>query len=469
MAYTVKLGTFSKLENSTAQPTTTGWAEYSCVLKNGSDLINPVITLNVSSATAMGYNYATMFSRYYWISDIVSNKNDFCTIYLRLDIMATYKTEIGSTSLYVLRSASASDGSIVDKLYPTTSISYGYAEDDTFLPSSMTYNSGIYVVNVMGIGTTGNSTLWKLSPSDFRSFISSLYTNIDGFQFSDIYSAIVKLIAGGPEQLVSSAMWLPPYAFTTAAAEEIKVGAWESGVNGQLITDPIFDLATISLSIPKHPQASTRGSFLNLAPYSTYTLRLPLFGMVNIDTTAIKNSTTLSINISVDAVSGQARCIVTCDIPSGTSTPTPILADVSAQMGVPVPLRGQSSGASVAGSIVSTLAGTVGAFASGGASAILGAAASAAGTAITAMSGASCNVGSAGGALAAQYNTELHATFLHIADADVTHKGNLLYANRTISTLSGYIMVAEGDVKIPAPISVQEQLKLMLEAGFFYE
>ena len=48
MAYTIKLGQFAKNIESTAQPNTTGWAEHSVTLKNGADISNPRIELQVS-------------------------------------------------------------------------------------------------------------------------------------------------------------------------------------------------------------------------------------------------------------------------------------------------------------------------------------------------------------------------------------------------------------------------------------
>ena len=67
MAYTIKLGTFQKLENSTAQPVTTGWAEYSIVFKEGAEISYPVITLQADLSTVAPFNYAVWGSRYYWI------------------------------------------------------------------------------------------------------------------------------------------------------------------------------------------------------------------------------------------------------------------------------------------------------------------------------------------------------------------------------------------------------------------
>ena len=463
MSYKIKLGSFSKLDNSTAQPTTTGWAEYDVTLKNGCDLLDPEVTLAISEATVAGYNYATMFGKYYWIADKYMLRENLCVLQLRHDPMATYKSEIGSSTLYVLRSAAASNGDIVDNLYPTASITYGRSEDSAFVPGS--YGSGCYIVNCVGMTTTGGSTLWKFTPTQFRAMLYALYNKIDGFQVSDILDAVSKFLDGSPEKLVSSAMWMPSYNFTSSS-QNFYVGTWDTEITASLITDPVFQLPAIELSIPKHPQAATRGSYLNLAPYSTYTLNVPMFGAINLDTTAIKDASTLYLNIVIDALSGQGRCRVHTG-----GNPRPLVADLTAQIGVPVPLQGQNTGSTILGGIVSTIAGAATAALNPAnlAAGLIGAGAGAIGTAIHALDGMSFSTGSNGGALATLYNIILDATFLNIANEDNTLRGRPLCEMRQISTLSGFNMVAEGDVAIPGTIREQQEIKAILESGFFYE
>lgn len=463
MSYKIKLGSFSKLANSTKQPTTTSWAEYDVTLKNGCDLLDPEVTLNISEATVAGYNYATMFGKYYFIADKYMLRENLCVLRLRHDPMATYKSEIGGSTLYVLRSAAASNGDIRDNLYPTTSITYGAAEDADFVPGS--YGTGCYIVNCVGMTTTGGSTLWKFTPTQFRAMLYALYHKIDGFQVNDILDAVSKFLDGSPEKLVSSAMWMPAYNFT-GSNQDFYVGTWDTEISAYLITDPVFSLPAIELTIPKHPQAATRGAYLNLAPYSTYTLNIPMFGAVNLDTTAMKSATKIILNIVIDALSGQGRCRVHTG-----GNPRPLLADLTAQIGVPVPLQGQNTGSTILGGIVSTLAGAATAALNPAhlAAGLIGAGASAIGTVIDAVDGMSFSTGSNGGALATRYNIVLDATFLNIANEDNTLRGRPLCELRQINTLSGFNMVAEGDVTIPGTITEQEEIKAMLESGFFYE
>lgn len=469
MSYTIRVGAFPKLENSTLRPNANTFGfEYEVTMKEGADISNPTLTLSISWTRAQVCNYAIFLDRYYFITEKTMLRENLCVFQLKVDVLATYKDVIGRHSLYVLRSASASNGNIVDRLYPTTNITYGHSEDDAFLPGS--YARGNYIVNCVGKNTSANSTLWKLRPTQFTTLLNSLYTNINGFQVSDIKDAISKFLDGSPEKLVSSAMWMPPYNFASTAMSAVTIGTWEcsfgEGETADRIDDPIFSLQAIELTLPKHPQAASRGSFLNLAPYTTYTLTIPMFGTINIDTTAVKDASSIFLNITVDALSGQGKCRV-----HSAGDPRPIIADLTAQIGVPIPLQGQNAGASIAGGIATTLGSVAVAIASGGAAIpVIGAAAAGIDTAITALSGASFSTGSAGGALSTLQNITLDATFLNIAAEDNTRKGRPLCEVRQISTLSGYLMVADGDLPtLVAPLPEHQEVKRFLETGFYYE
>ena len=466
MAYTVKLGTFAKNIESTAQPNTTGWAEYSITLKNGADISNPQLEISVPWSTVKDYNYAVMMDRYYWIVGKNMLRENLCVLDLKVDVLATYKTEIGSSSLYILRASAASDGTIVDNYYPTkAAVTYTEEIENPFYHSTP-YTNGFYVVNISGVATgTGTSTLWQMTPSQFRSFVTGVYTSIDGFQPNDIWEAIDKLLSGSPTKLISSAMWFPgQISFTKSAAQRVFVGSWDSGVDAQLITDPIYVDSSMWMDINRHPQAATRGAFLNLAPYSIYTLCLPLFGSINLDPTLMIGGTQVHLYLRVDAVSG----VATVEVDTGGNRP--MLGYLTAQLGVAMPLNGQESGASVAGGIVSTLAGVAAAIASGGAAVpVIAAAGSGIGTAVSAMSGASFSSGSSGSILAPTASWRLNSTHFTVVDEDNTHNGRPYCQVTTPATIPGYLMAQKGDVVMSGPLPEHEEVKRFLESGFYYE
>lgn len=469
MAYTVKIGQFAKNIESTAQPNTTGWAEHSVTLKNGADISNPRIELQVSWDNIKDANYAVMMNRYYWIIGKNMLRENLCQLSLRVDVLATYKNEIGSSNLYILRSSASYDGNIVDNFYPPTADVVYYSEGSNFFHSNSPYADGFYVVNVVGVNTnTGNSTLWKMDPDEFKEFINKTYLAINGYQPSDLLEALQQLAGGSPTKLISSAMWFPKGVdFTTSALKHpVIVGTWSPAVNAYLITDPIYQ-TLFTLDIHKHPQAATKGQYLNLAPYSIYTLNIPLFGSINIDGTQIIDCDTLGINVYVDAISGTAIANT-----QGTAlglTP-PINAFLSAQLGVPLPLQGQNAGNTIVGGITSTIgsiaAGLVSANPIGAA---IGAVSAGVGTIAGAISGSSFSTGSGGSVIAPNIGISLQSTHYLIADEDNARNGRPLCQLTTPASLGGFMIAQKGDVVMAGPLPEHEEVKRYLETGFFYE
>lgn len=472
MAYTLKLGTFAKLENSTAQPTTTGWAEYSVNLKGGTDLINPTVMLNISTATLDGYNYATMMGNYYFIRGKNNIRGDLNEVELKLDPMATFKSTIGAASLYVLRSASAANGNIRDTYYPLKANStrtHGVqlpvpvGGHETSIPGD--YSSGVIVLNIAGTGTAGGSTLIELLPDDFADLITELYTDINGFQLSDMISKVVQAFGGNPQQLINSAMWFPFPFDADGGIVSVQIGSWTSAtVTGGIITDPVLGLPDVTFTLPKHPLAATRGGYLNLSPYTQYELGFPGCGVCSLDTGKLQAETGITIKRYMDAFSGQLFIKVLAD------TSGQVIAYMNGQVGIPISLRGANNANSLIGGAIATTGALVGAAITGGASTLMGAISAGVGTALEAVGGTP--VSSSMGAGFAGITDEriwLDTICYDVTDADNTHNGRPLCEVRTISTLSGYVKVAEGDVAIAAPLPIQQEVKRFLEGGFFYE
>ena len=60
-----------------------------------------------------------------------------------------------------------------------------------------------------------------------------------------------------------------------------------------------------TLTLNKHPLAATRGSYLNLSPYTQYTVGVPGCGVVTLDGAKLQNQTSIVIKRDMDALSGQ--------------------------------------------------------------------------------------------------------------------------------------------------------------------
>lgn len=466
MAYTVKLGTFAKKENSTAQPDVSSWAEYSCTLKHGCSLIDPELTLTISEADVVNYNYCYMLGSYYWIRGKVMERNNLCTITLEKDVLASYKQAIGSSSLYILRSSAQSDGSIVDNYYPPTATMLKTSElQDPDTVPYLNFNTGFYLLTVMGSGTSagGAEVIYQFTPSQFKQLVAKIFDNINGFNLGDAWNAVAKAFGGNPQELISGAIWVP-YSFATdgTTISDVVIGSYHTGIAGIIVKKCSIDLAEFTYTVPKHPQAA-RGSYLNTSPYTYYTLDINCGGMIELDTTKLVDVSSIRVRRCLD-IKGQLLTLVD----TGAVQNTYLLAKVFGQMGVPISLNGNNSGGSVISGIVSTIGSAAAAIATGGTAAIATAAASGVGTIASAVGGSSSN--SSNGAVAGiDKPGRLTSTFYYVTAEDNANNGKPYCVVTTPATLGGYMMAYKAPLSISCTLPELNKIQGFLTGGFYYE
>ena len=469
MAHTIYLGTFSKHENSTAQPNITGWASFDVNFKEGADISAPEITLSASLSSVIDFNYAKMLDRYYWIRRKNAFRNGLIVMQLEIDVLATYKTEIGNADLYILRSSNAYTSGMKDTYYPMTG-EIVRNQYEIRAAVSNTFSSGVYVVNVMGKNdATGTSTLYQFTPVQFSELVRHLMAITDGFDLTDIVDQIKNAVFK-PMEYINSVMWFPEaFASSPVAAADLYIGYWPGNVACSRITDPVLHLnsgAAYTPTVFKHPQAATRGSYLNFAPYTQYTIDFPPFGIIPLDTTQLKEQTYVSIDLYVDALTG-VGVLTGTSIGSETATHARLF-NISAQYGVQLPLLGNGYSGNVAG-ILTTAASIAGAVATGGAATMAGAAAAGLGTMENAIIGSSSTIGSQGSILAHNQARHLDARFFLIADEDNARNGRPLCEVYKPSVLGGFMIAQKGDIDAAIPLPEHDIIKSFLETGFFYE
>ena len=465
MSYKLKLGTFTKYVESTKQPTVTGWTEYDINFKDGTDVVNPTVTLSIAYSTVKAYNYAYMLDRYYWIESMRILRTGLCELKLKTDVLATYKSDIGSASLYILRSSQSYNGYIPDGYYPPTAESTTdiQLQDPDTVPV-VDFDTGYYLVTIMGTNTLslgGSEIVYEFTPDEFRDFIRVLYSAVNGFQLADVINEVVKAFGGNPQKLISGVVWVP-YYFPGIAVSDVVIGSYHTNVSGEIVTDCAIDLATFSYSIPKHPKASSKGKYLNTSPYTNYTLGINCGGIIELDTTKLVDVSTIYVYRTLDV-----KGVLQTWVQSTTNDHQYTFAVVYGNMGVPIALNGNGAG----GSTVSAITGAVGAVASvasGGAAAIAGAALAGVGSVASAISGSFGNTTS--GAIAGiGMHGRLISTFYDIPGEDNTHNGRPYCQVTTPATLTGFMIASRGDVDIAGTLPEEEEIKRFLETGFYYE
>lgn len=123
---TVVFYSFTKRPNSTKQPTggvslTGVQIKEECSFTNPALKMSPTIMSGTFDPSLYNYCYIPSWHRYYYITDW-KYLNGIWECYCQVDVLASFKTAIGATQSYIIRSASLYNGDIIDTFYPSTSV-----------------------------------------------------------------------------------------------------------------------------------------------------------------------------------------------------------------------------------------------------------------------------------------------------------------------------------------------------------
>lgn len=500
---------FYKKENSTKRPdNNTNKVTITGHLKEPCSILHPVISLQSPINSSQpndfySYAYVPLFSRYYWVDEWVWN-NGLWEVHLDVDVLATYKTIIGETTEYILRTDSTSNGefngAISDTTYPA--LCDVQIDQTNFRNPFVTQtNQGTYVVGIIGSddnNAVGAVTYYALTPSQFGDLKATLF-GVDGLYVmglidsptapynwtaTDIGEQIFKTMYN-PFQYIVSCSWFPVATsdIPGTAVSTLKIGWWIYTVSGKRMSQTVGNFADEVLQLPSHPQY-TRGRYLNHAPYTQRTL-YGKFGSVPIDTSyfdldnpIVTDPYQYLVNTySVDYVTGQCLFQVFASRYS-TGTGRKLIHKTEFLIGVPIQLAqigtdflgavstAIKEGGSIAGSAITGYlgGGTAGAIAGGVAGL---------GTGIYNILNSVMpqleTSGVNGSFIANELSTSLISKYYIVVEEDITHRGRPLCINKRINTLSGFILCAEGDIDLNAYDSERREVKRFLTEGFFWE
>lgn len=467
MAFTVNLYTLSKRDNSTKQPTGTG-SEFSCVLKSGSGIMHPTLSFDFGIAndpSQYNYAYIAAFDRYYFVEEWYFERA-LWTVSLKVDVLATYKSAIGSSSLYVLRAAGAQDGDVIDTLYPAKT---GCSFDSTSITNPWWDNISFIVGTVSRAGNMGSLAYYGMASGDIATMCANLqdYTYIinanNGFDPADA-SEPLQLSLVDPIQYVKSCIALPvPLSDISniGSAAVVYAYSWDTGATGYKIAQAPYINKSYTFNIKKHPDTNSRGNYVNAAPFTNLTLTFPPFGTIEIDTSVTCNASSLTADIRIDPITGKAIMTINCN---GI-----VLNRVEAQLGVPISLSSVTRDyVGAVSSVLGTVGGAVGSVLTGNVGGFIGSM-SGVGNAVQSMAPRCSTVGTTGGFASGMGSVKLdHQFFRPVAD-DNAHNGRPLCQMKTISSLSGYILVQDGDVTTTGTSAEDALIRQYLETGFYYE
>ena len=457
MQITVYSG-FSKRINSTKRPT--GGTTIDVALKTPCSVMTPTFRI---SGFNLSWDYISWGSRYYYVDDITIETNDIALYHCKLDTMATFRSDILSSSQLVTRNANTYQPYLTDTKYPALNKA---TIDRTLISTwdSAINHTGTYVVGIINDKAHGGVAYYSFGAggTNFRSLMAVLFGGNWLDPDSDIPLEIQKELIN-PFQYIASCMWFP----LTIAGDldgNINFGYWPSGVSGGLISESNRTVVLErTATLPRHPQQITHGIGMNGSPFTRYMLDCWCFGQIPIDPLPFVANNAIGLRVEVDVFTGQAVLTVTnanggrVAKASGnfgapiqlTQVTQPVLAPIMNAIG--------GAGSMIAGAVTGNVAGGVVGAISGVGSAIQ--------SAMPQMQ----TTGATGSKIAFSWTPQITAQFYELPTLAPSKVGRPLMEERTLSSLSGFTVCENVDLNTNASPDEKEEIIRYMSTGFFIE
>lgn len=482
----ITLYKFAKETASTKRPgDSTPKIEKDVKLLEDTSTQNPSFILSADNIDT-SYNYIKWNDYYYYISEYILRHNNIYEIRCKKDVLASWRGTILNSSQYVLRSASESDGLIVDNLYPTRAS----IDSKSALSSTTIFNASVkYVVGMIakqqGLNNTvGAIQYYSFTQSQMMAFIGFLM-NVDNATYFNIPAEALDISLQkalfNPLQYVVSCMAVPSNIYLGEGAEQDVNFGWNytlPGIKAKPLDVNFITLASsiieFDINIDKHPQADARGDYLNLNPYSQYVLRLDPFGEIPLDSLKLRDVATVHGVIRYDIITGDGTLFL--EGKTAGTTRSQNIAYSRARIGIPIQLS-QIADNYVAQqkAQISLFSSSVSAIASG---ASLNPAGIASGLANVAGSIVDAHAsqfplmeksGANGSMIILGRKAVIYEQFTMIVDEDNDHYGRPLCKVRTLSSLSGFTLCRDAEISIAGSDQDAEMIKAYLNSGVIIE
>lgn len=486
----VSFGTFSKRRNSTKQPS--GLPDTRNVkLKELTSYDAPTFIL---TGDDFEYNYAQWGDRYYFVTDVRSVHNNLCEVDCVLDPLATYKSEILTSTQYVSYSSLHGATWLPDTRIPITRNAHTQLST-----ASLDYpdSTGVYILTVTG---KSGVDCFKVSRSTIQNLIEGLQNWSDDLinqlmsnwnssepekSFAEVM-ANTSMLGNAYEvavQAIRSCHWVPfSGTMVSGTNTAIYLGnypAKDSGGN-QLYGEKLslkYITGNVAVSIPWYYSDWRRTYCENVYLY------LPFVGMTSLNVDDIASENSLTIKYSFTASDGN----VCYEVFAGNQVIGTFGGNCAMQ--IPIGINQKSSLSDVVTTLMQgaekTVSCAVSAAETAGKLNVLGAAARGAeaglagfqsvyNTANVALSTTMSTIGGVGGGAGA--GLDLVAKCFTVArDTVVTPSemvatmGQPTMKPVTLSSLSGYCQCANAHVECAAQANELDAIDAYLNSGFFIE
>lgn len=468
---------FSKRVNSTKVPdASVSGTTYNVVYKMPTSRRNPTIRIN---ADTFDFNYCFLDGKYYFVTDIVSVRNDLWDVNLSIDVLGTYRAQILATTAYVLYDTTGNSEIVDSRLAIKTSRTI--AETSVAFPS--VNSAGTYVLTA--VGQYSCASWWNINPAAIE--MSVIYSNAynvvqEPFTPSSWVTAAPEAIAYGVDYLgkvitkgisyllsngsaidaIRNCVWMPFRPIVTATGGRLYLGNYDTGIDGYKITEPVVHLDQVSVNIPWQFSDWRRNS-----PYTQVYLYIPFIGVVALPSAQLTGAESLTIRSALNVVSG--------DLSVNVLNGLQVLGSYGANVAMNVPIGSSNA---VQRQVVNSIVATGGAVA--GAAAGLGIASGAAalsgiaGAAAAQIAGVPTCVGGLSNGSASGLSTNI-ICFTSCHDTNVSPGsvasviGLPAFRSESLGSISGYCQCHEASVQGVAMLDDYEAINNYLNTGVFIE
>ncbi len=441
---------FSKRTNSTRLPT--GGTGVECRYKDRVSVYEPILLLTSFDDS---WTYAKIGDLYFFVEDYIRVNNNQVEVRMIVDVLASWKSEILSTSAFVALSSSSYDGYLTDTRHSTNEIANKSVTKSLLFDDFVNFDEDFQCVVLSYASADGTGTSWLTEGQ-----VVLLMMELGSESYNNFLIEFEKQFSGAYEALIG-AKRLPFKFYERGATGRVTLGTYDTGIDGKFMTTATANYET-NLTIPWQYD-----DFRNLAPYTTIQIYLPSYGYLEVNPSDFIGRDTINIKASVDFYTGNCTYLIDdiakCEGGFGTDMPVGFVSKNATAI--------INGGLALAGAIAGGVAtGGVG-FVAGGMGVI-----------DSIIASQQRSVGGTGGSpsMSAMYAgspTDWGKVKLVLISHDTAENPNDLLASngrvlnqiRTLNTLSGYCQTANASVSCNAPKRYKDEINGLLDGGVYIE
>ena len=309
----IYLFNFAKKKNSTDHPALSDGTKVTVTLKTPCSAMRPVFRLTKAQNPAFNYIYAPIGNngRWYYVDDITYDGAEML-ISCNVDVLATYKSTISSSTQYVERTSDTTK--VCTQL--VTDAYYQVGNQVTKTPNAttaavFTATNGFYVVGIAAANINYGFQRGGIT------YVAMTQTQLLAFQQTLMTTGISLVGIIKPIDYIYSCVYIPFELPTLTSGDMIQDSVDMNDYSGitldHIKSDSITSLIgtngiiykSVSVSTGTHPDAATF-NFVKFAPFSRYRAYMGPFGEMDLPSDLI--GTSVTFKIYVDITDGSSVC-----------------------------------------------------------------------------------------------------------------------------------------------------------------